>query len=456
MKTSRRIAAQIMGIVLPVFIGLAVIAFALNYYLTERELTRNQRTEAGALAVTIAHFIRPEDWTEIAAGRAAATELPAALARTARWQVLQQLTLRDARDGRVVFCYPTRATPPAPPLAPVLEALAQNQFLVSLPRRGHDSEPVLAHALIRRPEGGIAAVLSVVPDRTRYDHARRALLWPHVWQSGGVALFGLGVSLSLAFFLSREIRALGASIRHIGTPVFAETHRTVIQEVNELRNTFSVLHNVLDDVRARTRLSLVHAETFRTEADLARVFAAAAPTSWQLTLGSIELHAASTGGSATRGFVRAGRLPAGGGIAFLGHVAETDALAAALQASAAGTYLLRAAESQPLAWLLPAGVERFALREVHAVSWTADYHCTAWSYDPASRAATPSPAGCLTADHSRLFSQLGTANRACGELIGRLFAHRAPGELVAVLTGALDPAETGLVLVVRLANPPTK
>ena len=129
MKTSRRIATQIMVIVLPVFIGLAVIGFVLNYYLAERELTRNQRTEAGALAVTVANFIRPADWTEIAAGRSASTELPAALARIARWQILQQLTLRDARDGRVVFSYPT---PVAPAPAPVLEALAGNQLLVSL------------------------------------------------------------------------------------------------------------------------------------------------------------------------------------------------------------------------------------------------------------------------------------------------------------------------------------
>ena len=269
-----------------------------------------------------------------------------------------------------------------------------------------------------------------------------------------MALFGLGVSLALALFLSREIRALAASIRHIGTPVFGAAHRTVIQEVDELGNTFSVLHNVLDDVRARTRRTLVDAEMFRTEADLARVFAAESSTAWQLTLGAVELHAVGTGWNAASGFVRAAGTPAGGGVAIFGRVAETDPLAAALQASAAGTYLLRAAETQPLAGLLPAAAERFALQELQAVSWTADYHCVVWVYDPALRTATPGPAARLTADRALLCSLLGPTNRGRADLIGRRFAARAPAELAAVLAGMLDPAEPGLILILRLANQP--
>jgi hypothetical protein len=456
MKVSRRIATQIVGGILPVFVGLATLGLVLNYYLAARELTRNQQTEAGALAVTIANFIRADDWAKIAAGRPAATELPAALERIARWQILRQLTLRDARDGRIVFAYPASASPPdAPPLASVLAELAREPLLVSLPGRGNNSAPMLAYAPIRGPAGEIAAVVTVAPDRARYDQARRDLLWRRLGQSGGVALFGLGVSLALALFLSREIRALAASIRHIGTPAFAEAHRTVIQEVDELGNTFSVLHHVLDEVRARTRRTLVDAEMFRTEADLARVFAAESPTAWQLTLGAVELYAVGTGWNAASGFVRAACAPAGGGVAFFGRVAETDPLAAVLQGSAAGSYLLRAAETQPLAALLPAAVERFSLPEIQAVSWTADDQCMAWIYDPALRTAPPGPAARLTADRALLFSLLGPTNRARADLIGRRFAARAPAELAAVLAGTLDPAEPGLILIMRLANPPT-
>jgi HAMP domain-containing protein len=294
--------------ILPVFLFLAVVSAGLMLKTVREEYLWGLREEASSLAVATAEFIPGACFRELVergSGAPYYLRLAPALDRILKQKQAQRI-FGLTPDGRHLLF--SRGGPPGDatghllPTPAELAAIDRGEPLgtsVKTDRRGrivmtayarvHDwqrtgSEPLApecAYAL-RPSDNGVdgargapspVGLLGVETDARGMESLTRELLARGGWIIGAVLILGAAATLSVSAVVSREVRNLtdGAALVKRGS-LDHSIEAGCIQEVWDLCNTFNTMSDVLKDVLAKTKRSLLEGELFRSEADLAETY----------------------------------------------------------------------------------------------------------------------------------------------------------------------------------------
>jgi HAMP domain-containing protein len=125
-------------------------------------------------------------------------------------------------------------------------------------------------AQLRRPVG----IVGVNVDASDYVIQVRVLLERVVAIAATIIAIGFVLAAALSRLIVRDVRSLTAGAAAIARGELAQSVTVAhIQELSDLGGTFNIMVEILQNVVAKTRRSLVEGELFRAEAELASAFA---------------------------------------------------------------------------------------------------------------------------------------------------------------------------------------
>lgn len=441
--TTRR---QIVLLVLPLFVGLAVIGGSLMAWLQIRTAERDFRIEVETAAIAITEFVSSTDLEPLIGGaQLDEGRLSKIFDRILKWKQVERIFIVDA-SGRIL-ADTMQSAPVEPALLPAPPNREQSVQFGAPPDEQASRRFQSAVIAAQHPELRIGVEVSA----DTYL-ARRKLIRRHVALVSAITLgAGFVVSLALALFVSWQFRRLRRLAGLVGEPEFERADQGAsIQEVADVGSILGVMHSVLMETVDKTRRSLIDREYVRSDHTLGRIFRERhrPPATW-------------TCAGVTGAFIAVGpprtlqgtvALDAGTGAAFVGLLVDDDGLDAALQARAASDYLASALRGPSLAAAASATRALFQLRELVVLRWSAgrleewhhridDAPFTAQSVLPD---ANPAVVSCLAADdRARLAVYLRTYPSAPLE--------RLSTDLPALLAGH----SVGIVLALRRASSET-
>jgi hypothetical protein len=438
--TTRR---QIVLLVLPLFVGLAVIGGSLMAWLQLRTAERDFRIEVETAAIAITEFVSTTDLEPLVSGTPLAQgRLAPIFDRILRWKQVERIFVIDP-SGRIL-ADTLRNAPVEAGLLPAPPNREQSVQFGAPPEEQASRRFQAAVIAAQHPALRIGVEISA---ETYF--ARRQLIRRHVALVSAVTLgAGLVVSLGLALFVSWQFSRLRHLAGLVGEPEFERADQGAsIQEVADVGSILGVMHSVLMETVDKTRRSLIDREYVRSDHALGRIFRERhrPPATW-------------SGADVAAIFVAVGTprivqgtvaINAQAGAAFIGLLPADDGLAAALQARAASDYLASALRGPDLAAAARATRELFQLRELVVLRWSAgrleewhhrtdDVPFTAESTLPE---VNPTVVSCLAPDdRARLAVYLRTYPSAPLE--------RLSADLPALLAGH----SSGIVLALRRAS----
>lgn len=361
--TTRR---QIILLVLPLFVGLAVIGGSLMAWLQLRTAERDFRIEVETAAIAITEFISPAD-LELLIGGAQLDQgrLSTIFDRILKWKQVERIFIVDA-SGKIL-ADTMRNAPVEADLVSAQPNREQSVQLGSLPDEGSSRRFQAAVIAAQHPALRIGVEVSA-----ETYLARRQLIRRHVALVSVVTLgAGFVVSFTLALFVSWQFGRLRQLAGLVGEPGFERADQGAsIQEVADVGSILGVMHSVLMETVDKTRRSLIDREYVRSDHALGRIFREQhrPPSTWTCA-GVTGLFIAVGPPRTLQGTVA---FEAGSGAAFVGLLPADDGLDAALQACAASDYLASALRGPSVAAAASATRELFQLRELVVLRWSGD------------------------------------------------------------------------------------
>lgn len=318
--------------VVPVFAALALLSTGVAYWLEARAILRGLREESGALAVTIAAFLRAED-LPTGDGAAASGALKAGLERLDRWALVDGFAVWDPVAKKLLYRRPENASLP-PPTAEIRTLLAAEPYAnTELHLDENNRQRMVAYAAARNEDREIIALVGVGIDASFFGEETSALRQRLAWIAVLVISFGFLVAWLLSAIIRREIRRLTISAATIDQGNYTPPPTRFIQEVAELGHTFGVLGSVIDEVRAKSQRALAENERFRTEEDLLATYRAAFHAPIKGHFAGRAVAVASFGSESDLCFAAAGAAGEHGWVAF-GRIDDTVSLDGACRSSA--------------------------------------------------------------------------------------------------------------------------
>ncbi len=377
MTIRRRI---LIGIV-PVFLFLALVGNGVHHFLERRAIIIGLQQQAGTFAAALAAFARAGDWEKFEAGRTGATAYPAALARLERWNMLRSAAIWRLSDRQVLLQWgPAAEIPPLP--ADRAGDFAQGAPFVAsdLISLGSDEAIIAAYAPLAvgpaRPAGLIGVSISanfLLEELAGLQ--RRMLVSAFV-----ITLIGAALALAISARLSFELRRLTRSAAGIENGRYVPPPPGLIAEISDVGETFGVLDDVIDEVRAKSHRAYIENEQFRTEDDLLRIFREELLAPLAVTRAHLAVTLATTGSDATV-FRELARDETAGRICF-GHVEGPAGLETAILASATGQELEdRLARGEEPEAALRGAAALFPLRSATVLTWTGS-EVRRWDFTP--------------------------------------------------------------------------
>jgi len=314
------IRTQSLVSILPVFLFLAVVSSGLMLKTEREEYLWGLREEASSLAVATAEFLSAAEPGLLASGRIGTAGQPPGAGRVLgaidrilgsspgtgserSWRRIYGLTA----DGQsVLFCRDrTQAQGPAPPgeepLLPgaaEVAAIRRGELFALATRRGSRGRLVMtAYAPVRDASGNVAGLIGVETDAQGIETLTRGLIARSLLGIGAVLLLGAGATMAVSGVVSREVRDLRAGVARMKEGDLDVTARAGrIQEVGDLCSTLNTMNELLKDVLAKTKRSLLEGEQFREPVDLAQVFSEERWPPLHLRLGTVQVVARRNGG----------------------------------------------------------------------------------------------------------------------------------------------------------------
>ena len=356
---------QIILLVMPLFVGLAVIGGSLMAWLQLRTAERDFRIEVETAAIAITEFVNSSDLEPLIGGAPLApARLPPIFDRILKWKQVERIFVVDA-SGRIL-ADTMRSAPVAPELLQVSPSRTQDVQFGAPPSDQASRRFQAAVIAAQHPSLRIGVEVSA---ETYF--ARRQLIHRHVALVSAVTLAtGLVVAVALALFVSWQFRQLRRLAGLVGEAGFERAEQGAsIQEVADVGSILGVMHSVLMETIDKTRRSLVDREYVRSDHALGRILREKHRPSPAWTCAGVAGRFMAIGPSrALQGTVTLGP---DAGAAFIGLLPADDGLDTALQARAAADYLASALRGPSLADAATATRELFPLRELVVLRWSA-------------------------------------------------------------------------------------
>jgi len=440
----------------PLFAGLAALIGALMYYVQYRELVWGLEEESTSIAVALAEFIEKERIPGLLAGEPAEQQQWTSEAlRVLRWGRARAIAVLDV-DGRTV--QDVRPDPSENGI-PVHEWTVPPSVETALRAGGYAPSPMMTGVLGERFMQGFAPLLaedgewagSIAVEITA-DHvpAHLALvLREGKWVLAVSVLLGLFLAVGISNLLSQRIHALTLAAQKLErSSVVEQPAPGRVQEINDLGNTFSTMGSVLNDVVAKTRRSVVEAEQFRTDSDLARAFAESLMPSVDVRTEALRGEAGLV--SALPGAHGFGVWPCVGGahVAMVFELAHEDNVSAAVKTSAASALLRnRLAQQEPVT-VLKEWCTWCQVRRMSAITWdgVSDQTVTRLEWDGSSRNLHVD-AGCRAKDYYWMLHTLSPASEQRVSAYLAAFRRPSPDGLLKEIRAVLDQDTPGALIV---------
>jgi HAMP domain-containing protein len=385
-----RIQSQIVLALVPLFASLSLVTSGLTYYLQMKEVHWGLQEEASSIAASTARFLGGEGELSRSEDAGAAGVVRDLLKKIAERSPARRITVFNTSNGAVLYDQvgaESVSDNPAPaPDSP--ERLADQPFVVSPVLRNRDGRAYLtAWAPVRDTQDKTTAVLAVETDATAVDARRRFLLKSTLISLAAASAIGLALSLLISRIITRRMTAMTLAVtraesgRHDEQPVAG-----IIEELNDLANTFETMRSVLKEVVARRWRSIMEAEQFRTDEDLMCAFRKKFQTPTQKNLGGIEI-AGDLLGCRPMGSVQgAWERKDGGGCAMTARLEEPNIVRQTLSASALLAYAEQMVRQDDVLTALQSTSDIFPFTQGSLVTWNRNGTDVArWAWDPASR-----------------------------------------------------------------------
>lgn len=286
-----KIRTQNLLVIVPLFLGLALLSGWLAYTVQRREILWGMHEEATSLAIAVAEFVDGDLYRDMLGpnGNPAYVGTLAHPFRLILQHEQAHAIFALTPDGRRLvfsvdsgfveridgdtsrFVVQNKAFPYD---SGMVELMRRDSFYVTdvrdLPGKG---PTMTAYAPILDSTGTLAGILGIDIDGTDFLLVSDDLLVKFGMLGGGIVLLGVIASLFLSGMFTRKIRELGAAADEVsGGNLDLEIKVGTIQEVSDLSNTFNTMSSVLKNVLSKIRRALIEGEQFRTENDLARVY----------------------------------------------------------------------------------------------------------------------------------------------------------------------------------------
>jgi HAMP domain-containing protein len=447
-----RIRTQIVVAVVPLFFGMTLVTGALTYSLQVKELAGGLREESSSIALAAAQLADVETVQRLAAGAAPAENPVRGQFRAIlRWGRARRLTLL-AGDGRRVLLDAAEAGAAGPPLSvppPAAAALAREPFAVGSPRREPGGGTFLsAYAPVRDAAGTLLGIVAVETRVDSFTAQRAAIVESALISLCAASLLGLVLAVLISTAVTRRLSRLTRAVHRVEEAGDGAAAGGVIEEVNDLVNTFATMKSVLGDVLARSNRARVEAEQFRTEDDLAQAFREEFQQARHREIAGMVVAGTVLGSQPAGSFFGMWEVP-GGGCAFVGTVSEAGTLEQSVVAAAALAYLEQASRAGTVAPALASFADLFPLIQGEgvawrrgadgAVRWTLDWGAGVWREEPVA-----APAG-ATVILQTLGAPVGRRIGAYAAQYGRI----PPEALLKEIPGIVDENLSGAVVLLR-------
>lgn len=450
-----RIRAQIAVAIVPLFVGLTLVTGALTYYLQVKELTWGLSEESTSIAVATARLIDVAALKRLAAGeRAADSAIREQFRQVISWGRARRLTLLAGADLRVLLEVvdgsPDDRVVEVPPA--VVAALEHQPFATGALLQGATGSSALtAFAPVRDAAGTPLGILAVETRADALGSQRVAILRSVLISLLAAALLALLLTVLISTLITRRLSALTRRLLQAETAgAVSEAGAGVIDEMNDLENTFDTMRSVLDEVLSKNRHRLIEAEQFRTDDDLANSYGNEFQRPIRRTIAGMDVAGSLAGARPSGSFFGAWSLP-DGGCAFVGTVEKQDILEQAVLAVAALACLEQTSRSVGLGRALAQTAEFFPLVLCDGVAWReGGTAAVRWSFDWGAgewrQAPVELPAGAAVVLHT-----MGTHVDSRIHTYLEQFRSLAPETLLGEIRVLVDERLSGALLLARRA-----
>ena len=369
-----RFRTQMLLAFVPLFLLLGASGETVLALLEHREMRWGLEEEASSLAVALAEFLRDQPFTNPHPPAAGAINWEDSVGTVLKRDQVLRLDLLAA-DGRTVVRHFGPAAPAGTDAAlppGVAERLGRETWVLgAIAGRGSDAT-LTAYAPLHRPDGALAGYLGVTVDAGDYLLASKLETQRIGYGAGASLLAGLlaiGLVVRPVTRGTRELRA-AADRAQTGETLTPPAAR-LVQETDDLGETFGTMSTLLGEAMDKTRQNLVENEQLRTSQDLAAAFHARFSQPLHVRHGAVEAEARIVGADPGGAFCTCRRI--GDTLwAFTGQVEVSDKLQQAVVASAARGYL-----EDALSRMAPEA----AVTEIAAVLPLTNWTCLGWPLD---------------------------------------------------------------------------
>lgn len=364
-----RIKTQIMSALIPLFAGFALVMGGLLYYLQMREINWGLREEASSVAVTCARFA---SGGRIGADGVVDPAVAAGMRKIVAGGKVRSIVMFSADGRRNLLIYPTgvksyeRLLPPAGYVDVALDEACRIGNVMT--EHGVDTLP--AWAPVRGADGKLAGVVAVETDAEVLSDTRDELLRFLFVPLAGSILLGLVLALVISGLLTRRLAVLTRAVARVeGGKYDEQPDDGMVEELNDLVNTFETMRSVLKEVVSRRWRAVIEGEQFRTEDDLMCVFKARFQAPLSVSICGMDVSARLMGCRPVGAFFGAWEAD-GAGFAMIGKVKAEGVMEQTRISSAAETFIRHGIGKGNVQATIETAADMFDMAVCRLVRWT--------------------------------------------------------------------------------------
>lgn len=280
-----KIRTQSVLAIVPVFIGVAAISGFLTYTSEQQENYWALHEESTALTISIAAFIDVDSYQETLQTASAQSQnvryindLEKHLRQILQWKQAKYVLVRSLDGQRLLnhFSIGHPITAHRPLSETAMETLQEQEVWISdiMPL---NSETSFVEACTLLNQGDRAASVGVLCVGVSADvflaqmaqSQRKVIL-----SSSVIVIIGVILALTISELITKQIRQLRRAAETVASGDYQQTFKIggIIQELQDLSNTFNTMSSVMEETLSRAKRSLVENERFRTVQALSKTY----------------------------------------------------------------------------------------------------------------------------------------------------------------------------------------
>jgi HAMP domain-containing protein len=388
-----KIRSQIVAAIVPLFVGLSLVTGGVMYYLQTKELAWGFHEEASSIAVVTARFLDSKTIQQASSdgptAQPANEAVPALFKKIMAAGRARRLAIFSVKDQRQLYDVATSNSVSRNLQVPsyIISQLANQSFVIGSIEKGKgNSEYLTTYASIRNSNGEMTGILAVETTADTVQLRRGELLQSLLISMTCAAILGLILTLVISRLITRRLASLTEAVSNVETSYYDQKPSIgIIDELNDLENTFNTLRSVLKEVLSKIWRTIIETEQFRTKEDLMCAFKNEFQSPVQKTIYDIDAAGTLLGCRPMGSFFGIEELQ-DCGCAVAGKIAESEIMEQTQTASAALAFITQSMKNGDISTSLKSALNLFDLTRCECVIWKKSASkVTHWSLETDSR-----------------------------------------------------------------------